>query len=294
MSTPLRPVPASPALLAPLDAQLAMDSTPDRCALIGADGLIQRVNGPWERDLRAADPMGLQAAGAGCDYLEACARAAAAGNRRAGTLHAQLRRLLDGEAQRVQLDFERPGRTGAAQRTTAVLERILGETPMALVSFTSAARCVAEPTAVPEANFAVPAGARLDRLALALDSLGAHSAILDDRGRIVSVNAAWRLFAEANGGDPARTGIGVSYLTVCERARLAGDGRAHEFEDGLRSVLRGERHTYVSDSRAGVGGEARRYRGRATALDLAEGRYVLITHTEMNAAVPMRMTRLAA
>ena len=30
----------APALLTPVDAEIAMDSTADRCALLGADGLI--------------------------------------------------------------------------------------------------------------------------------------------------------------------------------------------------------------------------------------------------------------
>ena len=50
----------------------------------------------------------------------------------------------------------------------------------------------------------------------------------------------------------------------------------------------------MSDARAAHGGEARRFRGRATALDLAEGRYVLITHTEMASAEPARAATEAA
>lgn len=287
----------APTLLTPADAELAMDSTADRCALLGPDGRIVRTNKAWESDGRGADPVGLQSAAVGLDYLGACGRAAAAGNRRAGTMHGQLRRLMSGETERVRVDFERPTTSGSMDRTTAILERTSSEEGSAapiLVSFASQTTCVAHPTAVPEAGFAVPAGARLDRLALALDSLGAHAAILDDRGRIIAVNAAWSLFSTVNGGDASRTGIGVNYLSVCERARRSGDGRASDFAEGLKSVLRRERHTHISDARAGIGGEARRFRGRATALDLAEGHFVLITHTEMSAAVPQRATESRA
>lgn len=294
MSTQPRLVPA---LLTPTDAEIAMDSTADRCALLGADGRIVRTNLAWERDGRAGDPLGVQSAAVGLNYVAACASAAAAGNRRAGTMHGQLRRLLEGEIDSVRMDFERPASGGGVDRTTATLERTHSDEGAAapiLVSFASQTVCVAKPTAVPEAGFAVPSGARLDRLALALDSLGAHAAILDDRGRIVAVNAAWSLFSAVNGGDASRTGAGVNYLSVCERARRSGDGRAADFAEGLKSVLRRERHTHVSDARAGVGGEARRFRGRATALDLAEGHFVLVTHTEMAAAEPVRAVSRAA
>lgn len=40
-------------------------------------------------------------------------------------------------------------------------------------------------------------------------------ALLDTRGVIVAVNDAWRAFTLNNGGDPCRTGVGLSYLDAC-------------------------------------------------------------------------------
>ena len=154
------------------------------------------------------------------------------------------------------------------------------------MSFAAANLCEAQPTSVPEAGFAVPSGSRFDRLATALDSLPSHAAILDGRGRIVAVNAAWRMFSAVSGGTAKSTGIGVSYLGVCERAAAHGDGRARDFSVGLASVIRGERHSYYSDSRVSLGGPARKFRGRVTALTLAEGRFTLITHTELTETIP--------
>ena len=278
-------------LMTPADAKITMDSSKDRCALLGADGRIERTNFPWDRDGRAGDPLGLQSARVGSDYVAACAAAAAAGNRRAGTMHAHLRRLLRGEIDRVRIDFERPARGGGVQRTTATLQRASDERTTSgsvLVSFASQAEAAPQPTAVPEAGFAVPAGTPLGRLIPALNSIDAHAAVLDERGRIVAVNTAWSQFSAANGGDASCTGAGANYLSVCERAQHSGDARAADFAQGLKSVLRRARHTHVSDARAGRGGEAHRFRGRATALDLAEGHYVLITHTRMAHAEPAR------
>ena len=43
-------------------------------------------------------------------------------------------------------------------------------------------------------------------------------ALLDRTGVIVWTNRAWADFCRANGGDPRRTGVGTSYLGVCDAA----------------------------------------------------------------------------
>ena len=45
-----------------------------------------------------------------------------------------------------------------------------------------------------------------------------HLAVLDEDGIIISVNEAWRKFAEANGLSWDDYGVGRSYLKVCEFA----------------------------------------------------------------------------
>ena len=70
-----------------------------------------------------------------------------------------------------------------------------------------------------------------------LDALPDATAILDRLGRITAVNRTWTMFALDNGGDPATTGVGVSYLDVCARAALTGCEDAVEVLAGLRAVL---------------------------------------------------------
>ena len=73
-----------------------------------------------------------------------------------------------------------------------------------------------------------------------LDSLSAHIAVLDEQGKITAVNAAWRRFAERNGGDAACL-PGVDYLAVCRRASTAADNaEAQRTLDGLAQVLAGK------------------------------------------------------
>lgn len=73
----------------------------------------------------------------------------------------------------------------------------------------------------------------------AFDALSAHIAILDERGEVVAVNAAWRRFAEAN--DLAGSlGVGTNYLALCESASGAGSDEARAVAAGIRRVMAGE------------------------------------------------------
>ena len=68
--------------------------------------------------------------------------------------------------------------------------------------------------------------------------VGVEVALLDRDGVIAWVNQAWQAFAAANGGDPARTGIGVSYLQAC--AAAGDDPVAAEVAGAIRTALAGD------------------------------------------------------
>jgi hypothetical protein len=64
-------------------------------------------------------------------------------------------------------------------------------------------------------------------------------ALLDAAGVIVWVDEAWRAFCLANGGDPARAGIGVSYLALCDAAAPT-DRHSAAVAGAIRAALRGD------------------------------------------------------
>src|SRR4029078_8690798 len=51
-----------------------------------------------------------------------------------------------------------------------------------------------------------------------LNALPAHIALLDTQGIIVSVNEAWRRFADRNVLHAPGHGVGLNYLAICDRA----------------------------------------------------------------------------
>jgi anti-anti-sigma factor len=67
---------------------------------------------------------------------------------------------------------------------------------------------------------------------------GTEIALLDRDGVIVWVNHAWRAFAAANGGDPDRTGTGLSYLDVC--ATAPDDPGSAQVDAAIRRALAGD------------------------------------------------------
>src|ERR1700676_111328 len=75
--------------------------------------------------------------------------------------------------------------------------------------------------------------------AVILNALPAHIALLDARGRIISVNEAWRRFGSAHVTQGPGYGIGLNYLEVCDGARGDGSSEAHQAAAGIRSVLSG-------------------------------------------------------
>jgi anti-anti-sigma factor len=68
--------------------------------------------------------------------------------------------------------------------------------------------------------------------------VGVQVALLDRDGVIAWVNQAWRAFAAANGSDPARTGVGVSYLQAC--AAAGDDPVTAEVAAAIRAALAGD------------------------------------------------------
>jgi two-component system, NarL family, sensor kinase len=76
-----------------------------------------------------------------------------------------------------------------------------------------------------------------------LDGLSAHIAVLDRRGAIVTVNNAWRTFADQCGYTDPNHGVGSNYLAVCERAASFSEDAAQTAK-ALRDILSGRRHDF--------------------------------------------------
>lgn len=76
-----------------------------------------------------------------------------------------------------------------------------------------------------------------------INALASEIAILDEQGVIISVNSAWADFAQSNGLDAKRAGVGANYLDVCDLASFQGESIAAEAARGIREVLHKRRES---------------------------------------------------
>lgn len=76
-----------------------------------------------------------------------------------------------------------------------------------------------------------------------LDALSAHIAVLDNDGTIVAVNEAWKSFARSAGLVGSDGGLGMNYLSVCERSASASPDAAQTAQ-ALRDIIAGRRTEY--------------------------------------------------
>ncbi|MEO8271439.1 MAG: PAS domain-containing protein, partial [Aureliella sp.] len=77
-----------------------------------------------------------------------------------------------------------------------------------------------------------------------LNALPAHLALLDTQGNIISVNEAWRQFADANLLTSPEHAVGMNYLGICDQARGDDSSEAHQVAAGVRAVLDGEAKSF--------------------------------------------------
>lgn len=138
-----------------------------------------------------------------------------------------------------------------------------------------------------------------------LDGLEDRAAILDEDGRIVVVNAAWRRLGAGRWGGgsgdhrrrrrsgtpaanereqdtdagPAKdldTGLGHDFLDFCTEL-AAGVAEVQEFAASLRDVVRGRAESVASDIECHVGNGTQWFHVRAAALSLGGQRRTLVT-----------------
>jgi len=136
-------------------------------------------------------------------------------------------------------------------------------------------KCSASPVL---ARGAASGDAGLDRATI--DALAASLCVIDETGRIIAANRAWREFAAANGADPEQVSDRANYLAVCDAVRESCDS-AREAGDGIRAVLRGELGEFRLEYPCHAPDCERWFAMRATRRSLPGGPGAVIIHTDV-------------
>jgi PAS domain S-box-containing protein len=112
------------------------------------------------------------------------------------------------------------------------------------------------------------------------DSVVDHMAVLDRAGVIVSINAAWKAFALANGMDgetlARRAGVGADYLALCHRAGDTSASNGEAVAAGIAAVIAGTRERFSFEYACHSPDEERWFLMNATPLKTAAGGAVVV------------------
>lgn len=82
---------------------------------------------------------------------------------------------------------------------------------------------------------------------LALNSLAAHIAILDQHGVIIETNRPWQEFARKNGMTNNPSGVGENYLSVCDQASSSDNDEPAVIAKAIRKVISGDIQEFFID-----------------------------------------------
>ncbi len=130
----------------------------------------------------------------------------------------------------------------------------------------------------------VPAAARNGDMGLytrILNALAVNMAMLDEHGKIVATNNAWRQAALENHYQKSTHLDGVDYLAVCDDAVRQQMNQADVIAAGLRGVLAGEPYPFATEYASHVNGARRWYKFAASPLRDDEHSGAIVVHVDI-------------
>ncbi len=115
-----------------------------------------------------------------------------------------------------------------------------------------------------------------------IDALPEHICVLDREGIILTVNTAWRDFADANGAAGIDF-VGTSYLDVCRKATGPGAEQADSFLAGLVEIQANRSRSFAFEYPCHSPGEERWFEARVTGFGGDDRGRVVVSHSDITA-----------
>src|SRR5512144_2270074 len=145
-------------------------------------------------------------------------------------------------------------------------------------------RISSTPTRTPKTSMltkiVTPEGEVVALLRSTLDALSAHIAVLDHTGAIVAVNQAWRSFARAAGFVRQDDGLGINYLSVCERSAQSSPEAAQTAE-ALREIIGGQRSEFRMEYPCETPEGLRWFQLRVTRPQPVQTSHIVVAHEDI-------------
>ncbi|TFD95778.1 SpoIIE family protein phosphatase [Jeotgalibacillus sp. R-1-5s-1] len=118
-----------------------------------------------------------------------------------------------------------------------------------------------------------------------VESLTHHVAVINQSGRIIKVNRAWKKYAKENGGDPEKLSAGADYFAVCDRQTVAS----------IREVLDGTKENVQIEYPCHTIRDKKWFAMNVTALTESEDHVIsgaIITHFDVTERKVMELRQL--
>lgn len=116
-----------------------------------------------------------------------------------------------------------------------------------------------------------------------LDTLSAHICVLDEKANIITVNRAWRQFAQENSSvNPLLLSEG-NYLEICDRATGSCSEEASVVAAGIRAILSGRQESFEVEYPCHSPTEQRWFLARATRFPDHSPARMVIAHINITA-----------
>jgi diguanylate cyclase (GGDEF)-like protein/PAS domain S-box-containing protein len=115
------------------------------------------------------------------------------------------------------------------------------------------------------------------------NALPARIVLLDAQGTVVSVNAAWRRYADEHSMRDPGYSIGLNYLTICDKTPWQDAPAARPLARGIRSVLNGSAKSFSVQYPCHSPTERHWYQLTATTMADIYHRGAVVIHTDVTA-----------
>lgn len=118
-------------------------------------------------------------------------------------------------------------------------------------------------------------------LRAALDAMLTHVAILDEQGRILTVNEAWRRYAEETACPFHRCAVGADYVLACQNAGVPPTDNGPVIAQGIRDILARRRDTFTREYECTCGGANRCFDVRVSRFEEPGPTRVVVAHVDI-------------
>jgi len=118
---------------------------------------------------------------------------------------------------------------------------------------------------------------------VAIDSLSANIAIVDENGVILETNRSWQQFGQENKIESSADTVGLNYLKICDSTVGAQEEveKAREVADGIRKIIAGELDEFGTEYPCHSPTEKRWCYVRATRLAGSDPLRVVVSHEDV-------------